>query len=155
MYAHGIVYRQYDMFLRMAWTKTGREKDEDSRKRGTQAMQAPCSREACELAGMTRAQQARPLSARIHTRAYGENIGCQRYHAYIHHHTLQYSAYKTVHTVGSLHIKSSNRASSYTFVSRTNGIGRVRCDTSPQIIVTARRSRQAHTQHSSAYLDCV
>ncbi len=35
---------------------------------------SPEQGEACELAGVTRARQARPSSARMCTRAYGENI---------------------------------------------------------------------------------
>jgi hypothetical protein len=54
-------------FLHMALGKSVREKEWGGRKRGMQAMRAPCSGEACELAGVTRAQQAKPLSARLRT----------------------------------------------------------------------------------------
>ena len=40
---------------------------------------SPEQGEACGLAEVARAWQAKPLSARIHTRAYGENIGCWWY----------------------------------------------------------------------------
>ena len=63
-------------FLHMAWTKSVRETDGHSRKCGWNVgdMSASPQGEACELAGVIRALQAMPLSTRIRTRAYEENI---------------------------------------------------------------------------------
>jgi hypothetical protein len=60
----------------MVLDKSTRVKDWRSRKRGTQASASPKQGRGKRV---TRARQARPLSARIRTRAYGENIWYQRY----------------------------------------------------------------------------
>jgi hypothetical protein len=45
-----------------------------AKRAGVAVSASPKQGEACELAGVTRAWQARPLSVRVRTRAYGENV---------------------------------------------------------------------------------
>ncbi len=54
---------------------------------------SPKQGEACELTGVTRERQIRPLSARIRRRAYGENIGYWWYQYHGNYYTTRYLSF--------------------------------------------------------------